>query len=606
VIYSPTALDLPKHAPPKASWPSMSILRAFAALRSWFCRPTRRKRKALGLALIGVCTAGSQGVSRAQGDERPITISLDAEDIEYSDPDSSALLTGNVRLKATDLPGKIPEVEMTTDRLEVSLDTGDVRAPVGATFEMPQVWITGQDLHYNIRSQQLGAVDARSRVRVPLGRRELTVYGQSDRVEASDEDVQFHKASISTCDREHPHYALRARRVRVKVDTEELFVYGGSIYLYGVEVPLVGKFSTKISRVGADRRLMKIPMLGYSAREGVYIPFEKGFSAPGDPIRATADLKLTQRHLIAGTLLAERSRPGLRAWVTAARRVEMEDDITHRLVYDALPELGMEVSAQQGASTLSAAFRGGHYRDEDVRTGQRAHEGAATLGLNWDWERQDDLGRPRLWAGAGARGSLYTSGDSYRTVDLRLGAATALWPGARGQLELLHHIIGGQTPFEFDDVDLRTEAAVALQTPLAGPWAVGLTGRYDIDRGSLRDYTVDLQRQAHCLTWHLRYRKVGSRIGIGVDLTDLIDEEPGPFRRSKPGWPAGPPVTQLPEVDALPKLVSVPTVTSVPRESTPSEYQLAQDHRPRAPDVTDPFLRRPPPSLRLAHAGAFW
>jgi hypothetical protein len=365
VIYSPTALDLPKHAPPKASWPSMSILRAFAALRSWFCRPTPRKRKALGLALIGVCTAGSQGVSRAQGDERPITISLDAEDIEYSDPDSSALLTGNVRLKATDLPGKIPEVEMTTDRLEVSLDTGDVRAPVGATFEMPQVWITGQDLHYNIRSQQLGAVDARSRVRVPLGRRELTVYGQSDRVEASDEDVQFHKASISTCDREHPHYALRARRVRVKVDTEELFVYGGSIYLYGVEVPLVGKFSTKISRVGADRRLMKIPMLGYSAREGVYIPFEKGFSAPGDPIRATADLKLTQRHLIAGTLLAERSRPGLRAWVTAARRVEMEDDITHRQVYDAnsawrsLRSRGRPLSPQpSGAGTTATRTYG--------------------------------------------------------------------------------------------------------------------------------------------------------------------------------------------------------------------------------------------------------
>lgn len=584
----------------------MSISRLWGLLKSWFCRPVRRRRKALGLALIGVCAAGSHGASQTGEEDRPVTISLDADDIEYSDTDSSAVLTGNVRLRATDLPGVVSEVEMTTDRLEVSLGTGAVQAPEGAAFEMSRLQVTGRELQYNLRTQDFCALDARSRIRVPLQTREVTVYGGSDLVEAAGEDVQFHKASISTCDREAPHYALRARRVRVKLDTDELYVYGGSIYLYGVHVPLVSRFSTKIDRTGADRRLMAIPLVGYSAREGVYVPFKKGFSAPGDPIQASADLRLTQRHLIAGRVLVEHARPGFRGWVTAARRIEREDDISQRLVYDALPELGAEVSMQRGDSILSAHLTGGDYRDEDVRTGQRAHESAATLRLNWDWQRSDDLGRADLWAGAGVRGSIYASGDSYRTVNLRVGGAAPLWSGAHGQLELRHHIIGGQTPFEFDDIDLKTEAAVALWTPLSGPWAMGLTGRYDIDRGSLRDYTLDLERRVHCLTWHLRYRKVGSRVGVGVDLTDFIEDRTGQGRRGKPRLPIDTDVGWTPQPDLLPKLANVPVVAPTPRESIPNEFQLADSHRQRAPDAIDPFRRRPPPSLRLAHVGAFW
>ncbi len=584
----------------------MSIHRALRALKSWLVRPSRRRRKALGLALLGVCAAGSQSASRAQDEGRRITISLDADEAKYSEAESAAVVTGNVRLKASDLPGPVPEVSMTTDRLQLSLDTGDIEAPGGATFVTPRLEVTGDDLHYNLRSQDFRALNARSVIRVPLRDREVTVYARSDSVQAVEADVEFHKAAVTTCDREKPHYALKARRVRVNLDTEELFIYGGGLSLYGVHIPLVSKFSTKITRRGSEG-LLVIPMLGYSQREGVYVPFKKGFSVPGDPIRTVADVKFTQRHLIAGSLVAEHSRPGFRAWATAARRLEMDDDISRRLVYDALPELGVEVTTGGGASVLSGRLMGGAYRDEDVLTGQRAREGAATLRADWDWRPERADGAAGLWAGAGLRGSVYTSGDSYRTVDFRVGGAAPLWSGARGQLELRHHIIGGHTPFEFDDIDLKTEAALALDTPLVGAWGLRLTGRYDIHRSSLRDYTVDLRRQVHCLTWHLRYRKVGSRIGVGVDLTDLIDDgEPTLRRRRGQPRPAvGAAVAQAAEREHRPALPDVLTAASVPRETVPSEFQLAGSHRQRAPDATPPFSSRPPPSLRLAYTGAF-
>ncbi len=581
----------------------MQLRRLIRRVSAWLRRPWPQRGKALGLALLGVCAAGSRTAADPQEQAQGITISLGADDFEYSEDGQTAVLAGNVRLRASDLPRGLPDVEMESQRLTVSLTPGDVVGEGLTVVRSPGVEISGEDLRLNLRTQEFHVERARSAMVVPVQGRELTVFAESAGIDAKDGQAQLSRARITTCEREHPHYALLVRKAIVVPERDRLTVYGGTIELYGVRVPLVPKLNTSLGGDDDDRGF-DLAFPGHSSADGWFYPLQRRFTDPKAPLQVRANIRLAERSVVSGRLLAENTAGNLRTWVTAVRRDPREDDITESLLYDALPEVGASLTHTQGDVALSARLAGGYYREEDRRTGRRAADGAATLTLGWDWRRPLGERGTDLRAGIGTRASLYADGGSYRTLDLYAGGAHGLWHDALGELEFRHHFIAGDTPFEWDDIDLQTELYGKVSTPLVGPWGLSLAGRYDLDRSLLRDYDVGLHFSHHCLTWSLQYNYAHERLGVGVNLTDfMFGGRPRPQKAPKGTLGPWPEAARRPlQREGLGELPESAVPPLALQTDTPTEFALSPAHQQRAPDPRPVSDLRPPPSLRLASA----
>jgi hypothetical protein len=566
----------------------------------------KRRAQALGLALLGACAAGSQPATDAKEGPKGITISLGADDVQYDDVEQTADLTGNVRLAARDLPGPVPEVLMEAPQIRIALKPGDIAAPEGATVTAPGLRVAGRALWYNLNTNDFHAEDASSAVTLELDGRPVTLLATSGEIDSRGGVTELRQSSLTTCEHRHPHYAIGVDRARVTPAKDRVTVYGGNVELYGMRLPWPIRFNKSLG-LREDSRDFDLDFPGYSGTDGWYYPLTRSFLPPEEPLQAKLNVRLTQRNLVVGRLLTSYTRPRTRLWGSVVRRDRVADDLTERLEYDALPEMGAAVSGALGPGAFSVELLGGYYREENLRTHARATESAATLKLDWAW-RDAPAGRRRAtWAGLGARGSVYGNGDSYRTVGLRAGTSRELWRHATGLVEVRHHFIGGGTPFERDDIDIQTEAFGQLSTALFGPWATTFSGRYDLHRRELRDYGVALHLRYHCLTWTVEYQKAHDRFGIGLNLSDfMFGGRPRPPQvppgRVNPGGALSARPLQREGLAALP---SVTDPSPEPPAPTPTQLLVGAGTQQRAPDPAVALRLRPPPSLQLDPIGVF-
>ncbi|HZT41169.1 MAG TPA: hypothetical protein VFA07_03225 [Chthonomonadaceae bacterium] len=74
----------------------------------------------------------------------------------------------------------------------------------------------------------------------------------------------------------------------------------------------------------------------------------------------------------------------------------------------------------------------------------------------------------------------------------------------------------GNTPFLFDRRDIRHE--LRLQYQVGGPWAFGLLGRWDLERGRAYDAEVSILRNFDCMQIGISYRVRTQSIGVVFTL----------------------------------------------------------------------------------------
>jgi hypothetical protein len=141
------------------------------------------------------------------------------------------------------------------------------------------------------------------------------------------------------------------------------------------------------------------------------------------------------------------------------------------------------------------------------------------------WSRQNRRG---LWWAATGRQTFYDTGDSLSDLALELGTGWRWNEDFAASLSMRHHFTGGQSPFYFDDVWVQDELIGTLQVPLAKNWRFNATGRYDLDEGSLRDYSLGLSRRLHCLTWNLNYNFGAETVQLGVDINGITGDTAPP------------------------------------------------------------------------------
>jgi len=202
----------------------------------------------------------------------------------------------------------------------------------------------------------------------------------------------------------------------------------------------------------------------------------------------------------------------------------VSNDLDEWVCVDRLPEVSLEREWETdmlGGTRLCGGLILGRYREDrrDGGTDIKDDRAMAELRMTRNYHRW--AAGEGTWWWVGARQMWYDGGDDYTDLDFGVGAGTELLEGMPTSLTLRHHELSGRTPFEFDDVDIRTELIARTQAPLGDGWGLGLSGRWDLRADDLRDYEVQLRKRAHCLTWVAGYRDVGNRISVGVEVNGL-------------------------------------------------------------------------------------
>jgi len=517
-----------------------------------------------------VALLGWGEVHAAETPPRRLIVTVSGDRVQYSDEMKAAEIVGNVRIYLQIEGEPAQRAVIRAQRAAANFQSGQIEAQKGITVGTPQGALTGEYLRLDAHTEEFCLKNARSVVNVdaPTSAAATRAYLFGEEITGHNELVYIIQGAITTCNRAHPHYALRAKRIEYYPAQQRFKVKGASLSLYGMKIPLVPSFSFSVAE-GERETPDLLPMPGYSSYDKLYLPYRFRFNSSDSPWRSDLSLRLTQRR---GIRLLSTNKYTKGLWQAAGYLSQTEDiydDLGHHLTLDRRPELTFTKSSTgpdqdngwrgsvslgnivedcghdtRASSTPRVAqvlnLRGGDQRgwrtpptgQDFIDSAPKTREQYAALTLRYDRHTDQHRRGEGQWYGLSARQAFYSTGDNYRDLAVTAGAGGPLGKDLTGSLTLTHHITGGHTPFLMDRANIKTELEPTLQAQLSRRWAVKAMGRYDVDGGRLRDYEVELRRRAHCLTWGLYYHFVGERIGLRVDINGLTGDTAPPGQQS--------------------------------------------------------------------------
>lgn len=466
----------------------------------------------------------------AQRLSEPLTFSLHGDRLEYSIDKRRAILTGNVRGVLYSPGYATGRAAIRADRMEVEVGQGAITTHDGKVLVGPAL-LAGDEMLFDTSKSELAIKQARGYMALSpaSGGAVPTVYFSGKEITKVGDNIYLRRGRVTTCDRQRPHYYIFAKRMRFELDTERLVVYDAGVRLYGLKMPLLPQGKTRFGG-GGEQRWFDPSVPGYSSREGVYVPVALRLADADAPWATRASVRVTAKQGITGAIWTKHETNDWDIEARASRREWVADKITDRVCLYRLPELTFarhfsERNDPDALLKLDLSF--GNFKEDlaSERPGEpqrpvvRERRALATLSYVANARQcQQRLGN---WYGATGRVSTYSSNDTYSDLELFAGLGGHVTSDLTAHATLRHHITSGTTPFLFDDVDIRTELLAGAAWQFTDKWGVEGWGRYDLDETDMRDYEIGLSFRAHCLTWGLYYRDVGSRIGLRVDLTGL-------------------------------------------------------------------------------------
>jgi len=458
------------------------------------------------------CAAGPEQLT-AGGRER---VYIDADRIEYAEKTGEVSASGAV---VVEYRGN-GQVRLHADRIHGNLKDGEITASGDVLVEHGESRYRAKGVVYRVRSGDFIMDDVRvaGALEQEDGRR-LVIYSVAKQIKREADVMYILRGEVTTCDRPKPHYALICDEFIV-IPGRQLIMKGVSARLYGIKFPKVPKITHSLGDVGPRRSWF--PMPGYSDRDGFYVSYNRALGDVGKHFKTEAQVRLTNFRGIRGTVRADYLGGGWGSYLKVMREETVRYDVKRKLFLSALPEWGVTASGEVpwwSELSYEGAVRTGEYKERPWNTKAVRHQLEVGVGYR-DGDRARGVGR---WGGLGVQESFYGTGDQYGDIALDLGAGMSFSRRLSGSLTYYHHVEHGATPFEFDDVDLPRELRGKLDAWVTDNWAVGCLARYDLRQSSVRDYTLSLTRRAHCLSWTVQYRNVGSEIGLRVDVNGLTN-----------------------------------------------------------------------------------
>ncbi len=460
--------------------------------------------------------------------ERVVT-NFDADQVDFSFDRKQVALRGNAHLFSQAAADASRFVRIDADVIEGDIPRGRFEMLGNVRIETPQGAMRGESAMYSTRSAEFSL--RRGGIMIPItGEDEPVVCGFAYAQEVAREGdvVYITKGRFTTCSDPNPHYELQADRFRWKPETNQVVAYGGSIRLYGLQIPVFPKIPYTFgaqARSGPDL----LPFPTYSSRDGLRAGWSFNVGNPLDDPNTQVQVRWRQlRPLQVSSWTTFRTGSDTRTHLRLGLREDVKQDIDRIVAVDTFPELGIEGRWDLGGDyLLEADLSGGHYR-------QRAEEGLADVREDRARIRARLTGNPdglyepgQAWWWIDASEQLYGNGGHYSALGVGLGGAAELtdWLGLNA--EVRQWATAGATPFVWDDVDVKTEIESNVQVKVGDLWRVRFGARHDLEDGQLRSWDAELRRRAHCLTWKLNYSDISDDLVIGAEISGLFgNDEP--------------------------------------------------------------------------------
>jgi LPS-assembly protein len=126
--------------------------------------------------------------------------------------------------------------------------------------------------------------------------------------------------------------------------------------------------------------------------------------------------------------------------------------------------------------------------------------------------------------GIAARSAHYDGGLHQTTLALDTNLRYQRSPRLALDLGYLRRRSTGESPFEFDRVQIAREVRTGLDWTVSPIWRLSLLGRFDLDRERFRDADIIASRTAHCLVYTVTWRQVRKEFSVSVGLSQLPGE----------------------------------------------------------------------------------
>lgn len=450
------------------------------------------------------------------------TVRVAADNIEFTRESTDFQAEGNARVYYGD-------ILLTADQVVGNALIGDVQALGNVQFQNGDRKLTGKSFRYNFKTDKGLAMDASAEVD------RLFFHGAEMRAEPG--KYTLTGSRFTTCDREPPHYYLSARELLIEPDTK-LVAKDVKIVLYGRTIFRMPRYSVPMGSA-KGKSGAKLPTLGVGEHSGVFAGYQFNL---GDQVDSggTLDLRLSTKWLVQGGVKYERISGGP-FFGRVTYREPFNGGTKSYVMVSRLPEIGIrfgpkDALGQFSSSRESLSLTRGLIMPLDtepstssvnfigeIGTGKFSEDPDYVTDWRYDaralsWLKPIELGKETLFSpGVFARVSHYGNGDTYSDLGLRLAAARRMGSKSFVSLAYIAHSVHGQSPFTFDQVDLRDEVTARVGFPV-GTYKLEVGGRYNLGNHDFFDTEVSIAKVFHCLepsiTWRKRSNSLSFNVGI--------------------------------------------------------------------------------------------
>ncbi len=466
-----------------------------------------------------------------------VSIKVDARQIDFSYDDRYVTLSGNARLfgQVVDDPSRF--VKMHASFIEGDLETGRFELYGDVEIITPDGALSGESVRYNTSTSEYWL--RRGGVMLPIenerGER-VWGYAYAREIESADDVVYITDGRFTTCDSPDPDYVIEVDRIRYDPESWDVTVWGGALRLHGVNIPLLPRLDWNFHGRVEQMSPLYWFVPTYSSRDGLRLQWWRSLRQLEIPAQGRLGIKLTQRRGIRGELQTLQEWGNIAGRLNVTYQEDVRADVDRQTTIDRLPELGVTGVWDGGrAQRVETALWVGEYTqraDPDDPDDVDVTEGRLRVEARYTGDPEARRDHSGAWWWGGGSQAFYADGRRYGWLGAGAGASAKVTDWFSVWAEISHHITDGTTPFEFDDIDIETELAAAARFELSSMWTVGVGGRYDLNIDELRDYTIELRRRDHCLTWTAQYRDVSNAVQLGLEVNGIFGNFEPPEQRS--------------------------------------------------------------------------
>lgn len=466
------------------------------------------------LLLLAVPAVSSAEVATIQADLVELDLNLAA-----AAADGNAVLTyGAVSLHA--------------DAITANRASGDVVAVGNLSLRQAGRSLCGDHLQYNFYTDEGVLTNAQV---VEQG---VIVRGEA--IEFSPRRISARDAVFTTCDKPQPDYSLNAGELTLTAEQPDargrpvsgrLTMDRARVYYHGKRLFSLPKYTVRVGEL-QQREALPLPMVGYNSRDGYYARLGYSLGSPEREGTAALDLRLTTGRGVRGGIGLSRPRRGYEYFADYVRlddprETELQPDritfSTADVLVDRRPEVGARTRDYPlGRSwLLGGEVSYGRYTEFDEDSEEELAQ-ANRLAITAMARTEERRISPRVTVsnGLGVRVAQYSGGDSFLIGFLRQTLTYRRNEEDRTSLSFIYRPTAGETPFEFDDVEVGAELLAEARRRLNPSYRIRLAAAFGIGgEGGLREAQVALTRTIHCLDYTLGWNQVNHSVILGISLT---------------------------------------------------------------------------------------